>query len=119
MRRFTTLIVGSTCFLAAQTLDATVMSPAAPRAIAEAGVSQFQTRDVLRPTGGDPAVRQILTRIRADAAALRQSGQSGAFGGQRNGSSQPFDIYMVDSIVEAADHLSAHPVRRQVLQVDL
>ena len=116
MRRLIqTLIVGSTFVLTAHEIDATVMSPTATGAVAEAADAQLQPRNVLRPIGGDPAVRQILTRIRADADLLRRS----IAAGERSSSFQAPDVYMVDSIVEAADHLADHLDRRQVIEIDV
>jgi hypothetical protein len=118
-RLIATCIVGSAFAATANVHAANLNSSAAARAAAVAA-PQFQSRDVLQPTGGDRAVRQILTRIRTDADALRRSMPLSA---PRSGSArQPENdaaLYLIDDVVQASNHLTDHLDRGQVLQPDV
>ena len=93
-------------------------SPGVSPTLVTAG--QFQPRDVLRPRSSDTQIRQILTRIRADADALRRNVVASTTRGGTYRQPAAEDLsYLIDDVVQSTDHLADHLDRRQVIQLDL
>ena len=97
--------------------------PAARRTDAPPPASQYQnqTPGDFRPRVNDRQVQQILTRIRTDAETLRGAvGTSPPYGRAYGRARRDDDVsYLIDDLVQAADHLADHVDRRVVLRVDV
>lgn len=79
-----------------------------------------QTRPDWQPRATDSRLRQVITRIRTDADLLRQTVDATATtgrGGYRTG--QDDLLYLSDDLVESANHLDDHIVRRQATRYDV
>jgi hypothetical protein len=84
--------------------------------------SQYQSPD-FRPRVSDRQIQQIVTRLRSDAQSLQQSidnsGPRGRAYGYRARQGSSDVEYLIDDLVQAADHLSDHITRRQVSRADV
>jgi len=78
-----------------------------------------QSRPEWQPRATDSRLRQVITRIRTDADLLRQSVDApvGRTSGSRTG--QGDLVYLADDLVESANHLDDHIVRRQASRYDI
>lgn len=81
---------------------------------------QVQSREEFRSRLSDRQLEEILTRLRTDAESLRRSLNPGsARGGSTGYRVQDEIFYVIDDLVEAANHLSDHIARRQAVRVDV
>ncbi|MEO7890201.1 MAG: YMGG-like glycine zipper-containing protein [Vicinamibacterales bacterium] len=111
-------LVGAGVLLLAQL--ATGAAAQAPRDRTRPYDDQSQT---ISARTSDRQIQQALTRLRTDADALRQSVDNtaprGRAIGNRTRQSTNEVGYLVDDLLEAADHLSDHISRRQVIRADV
>jgi len=78
-----------------------------------------QSRPEWQPRATDSRLRQVITRIRTDADLLRQTVDApvGRTSASRTG--QDDLLYLADDLVESANHLDDHIVRRQASRYDI
>ena len=76
-----------------------------------------------RPQISDRQIQQVLTRLRTDAderlQTIDNSGPRGRAYGYRERQGGNDVAYLVDDLVQAADHLNDHVLRRQALRADV
>ena len=119
MSRLLNITIFSACALAATAARAQTFNSTPP--FRPPGAA-FQTErgQVLRPSGGDQAVQQIIARIRSDADALRRSLDAARPDRSRDRRMPEDEIqFAVDDVVAATDHLSDHLDRGEVVRVDI